>query len=153
MPRNHAFTLIEMLIVVVILGILASVGLPAISNATTRSQVTAAAEGMVAISKAATRYQLDHGVYPSDRSGGDDVPDLAPYLHEFDWETTPIGGEWDWDNWTNVNLNKSMKICVSINRGDNAKAQAIDALIDDGNAKAGGVLTTGFSCHYVIVYR
>ena len=58
------FTLIEMLIVVVIIGILASALIPRISSAKDRAQNTAAVKDVGDIVTALTIYQMDNGWYP-----------------------------------------------------------------------------------------
>ncbi|MGI6454094.1 MAG: type IV pilin protein [bacterium] len=72
---NHkAFTLIELLIVVAIIGILAAIAVPNFLNAQMRAKIARVEADMKAVATALEQYQLDHNSYvedhdyPSDRS-------------------------------------------------------------------------------------
>ena len=61
---KRAFTLIELLIVVAIIGILAAVAVPNFMNARTRAQVSRATADLKNIGTAIDMYSADHGTYP-----------------------------------------------------------------------------------------
>jgi general secretion pathway protein G len=63
------FTLIEVLIVVVILGILAGIVVVNVMDRPDQARVVAARNDIVAISNALKLYRLDNGVYPSSEQG------------------------------------------------------------------------------------
>ncbi len=69
--RNRAsgFTLIEILVVVVILGILAALVVPRIMERPDEARVIAARSDIRAIMSALKLYRLDNGVYPSTDQG------------------------------------------------------------------------------------
>jgi general secretion pathway protein G len=63
--RRHAFTLVEMLLVVAIIGILAALVIPKISGAGEHSRIVAAgADIHGGIKTALDRYEIDNGSYP-----------------------------------------------------------------------------------------
>ena len=62
--NNRAFTLVEILIVVVILGILAAMVIPQMSSATEEAKVGAAIATRNAIHTALLNYFKDHAEYP-----------------------------------------------------------------------------------------
>ena len=66
---NHkGFTLIELMIVVVIIGILAAVGIPQYQNYVARAQVADGLSMATSIKTAISEYYSTHGKYPSDNT-------------------------------------------------------------------------------------
>jgi general secretion pathway protein G len=70
MPRRSGFTLVEILIVVLILGILAGVVIPQFSNASEDSRCGALEEQLHTVRTAISAYRLDHMDTWPDLSGG-----------------------------------------------------------------------------------
>jgi general secretion pathway protein G len=63
--RRHAFTLVEMLLVVTIIGILAALVIPRIAGTSDRARITAAkADINGGIKSALGAYEVDNGFYP-----------------------------------------------------------------------------------------
>ena len=76
MARRHAhthrydgFTLIEVLVVVVILGLLAALIVPRIMDRPDEARVVAAKSDITAILSALKLYRLDNGTYPTTEQG------------------------------------------------------------------------------------
>jgi general secretion pathway protein G len=67
--RQGGFTLIEIMVVVVILGILAAVIAPAIMGRPDEAKVQAARLDVEGLSSALELYKLDNGVYPTTEQG------------------------------------------------------------------------------------
>ncbi|HZP12152.1 MAG TPA: type II secretion system major pseudopilin GspG [Nevskiaceae bacterium] len=67
--RNAGFTLIEIMVVVVILGILAAVVVPNIMSKPEDARVAAAKQDIRAIEAALNMYKLDNFYYPSTQQG------------------------------------------------------------------------------------
>ncbi len=62
--NRKAFTLIELLIVVAIIGILAAIAVPNFINALLRAKIAKAESEMNSITTALEQYRLDHSFYP-----------------------------------------------------------------------------------------
>jgi general secretion pathway protein G len=64
-PDQRGFTLIEIMVVVVILGILAALVVPRVIGRTDEARAVAAKQDIAAIMQALKLYRLDNGRYPS----------------------------------------------------------------------------------------
>ncbi len=67
--RQQGFTLIEIMVVVVILGILAALVVPQVMSRPDQAKVTVAQGDIKAIAAALDMYRLDNHVYPSTQQG------------------------------------------------------------------------------------
>ena len=67
--RQHGFTLIEIMVVVVILGLLAALVVPQVMGRPDQAKVAAAQNDVRAISAALDMYKLDNQTYPSTQQG------------------------------------------------------------------------------------
>ena len=68
-PRAAGFTLIEIMVVVVILGILAAIVVPRVMDAPDKARITKAKQDIAAMQSALNLYKLDNYVYPSTQQG------------------------------------------------------------------------------------
>jgi general secretion pathway protein G len=66
--RSKAFTLVELLLVLVILGVLAAIVVPKFSGRTEQARVTAAQSQLATFATALDAFEVDNGYYPR---GGD----------------------------------------------------------------------------------
>ncbi|MFI2809993.1 MULTISPECIES: type II secretion system major pseudopilin GspG [Microbulbifer] len=69
MKRNGGFTLIEIMVVIVILGVLGALVVPNIMGRTGEARVKAAVTDLRAIETALDMYRMDNFVYPSSEQG------------------------------------------------------------------------------------
>ena len=67
--RDRGFTLIEIMVVVVIIGLLASVIVPTVVSKVDEARVAKAKEDIQSLQTALTEYRLDNSVYPSTQQG------------------------------------------------------------------------------------
>ncbi len=86
MHKQSGFSLIEIMVVVVILGILASLVVPKIINRPDEARVVKAKQDILAIQSALDLYKLDNGIYPSSDQG------LAALVDKP--STSPIPQDW-----------------------------------------------------------
>ncbi|KAA8716019.1 MULTISPECIES: type II secretion system major pseudopilin GspG [Pseudomonas syringae group] len=68
-PGQGGFTLIEIMVVVVILGILAAVVVPKVLDRPDQARATAARQDVAGLMQALKLYRLDHGAYPNQSQG------------------------------------------------------------------------------------
>lgn len=145
-PRRHhpGFTLVEVLIVVVILGILASIVLTTVNAAVGDGERTAFVTSMREFVKAGQLYIEETGDGPGDFGSGS-VPsyftDNTP-IRENDWiYGTPIGGVWDCEG-TDANT-RPIQWFVGVHfdgtgqTRDAAYMAEVDAIVDDGDLATG----------------
>ena len=84
---GRGFTLIEVLVVVVILGILAAIIVPNIMDKPAAAKITKAKADIRAIESALNMYKLDKHDYPSTDEGLEAlVPDYLPRLPKDPWD-------------------------------------------------------------------
>lgn len=69
MNKNTGFSLIEIMVVVVILGILASIVVPKIISRPDEARVVKAKQDVLSIQNALDLYKLDNGFYPTTDQG------------------------------------------------------------------------------------
>lgn len=86
MQRQQGFSLIEIMVVVVILGILAALVVPKIISRPDEARVVKAKQDVLAIQSALDLYKLDNGFYPSSEQG------LAALIEKPN--TDPIPSNW-----------------------------------------------------------
>ena len=86
MKRQSAFTLIEVLVVVAILGILAAIVVPRIMDRPDEAKRVAARADVAAIVQSLKLYRLDNGFYPATDQG------LAALVQKP--ASSPVPGNW-----------------------------------------------------------
>jgi len=94
----RAFTLIEIMIVVSIVGLLLAVAIPAFKKIVQKSRVVAYTGSLKAMSGALEMYAMDYGNYPADVMPGIAPAGIKEYIPNISWSSpTPLGGVWDWE--------------------------------------------------------
>jgi len=149
---RRAFTLIEILVVVVILGLLAAIVIPQFSDFTGETKRAAFVSSARIFVAAAKRYELDYGEYPE--AGHGELPDgFGEYIQSNNWEgATPIGGEWE------ARLNTGgVTAALGVHYGggdpdhDAAQMLVIDELVDDGDLATGAFRHFGGGHYFFVI--
>ena len=94
--KNHrstrsGFTLIEVILVVVIIGILAGIAIPRLGGKTGKAKIAAARSNIQAISMAIQEYEIINGEYPSSLDGLLDESKGGPFMEKKSIPMDPWG--------------------------------------------------------------
>lgn len=138
--RRHGFTLVEILIVVVILGILAAIVVPQFSNTTESARQSSFISDLKALASAAEVYTVRENQYLGDGSSGQVPAGFESYIRVSDFTGgTPIGGVWDVEFQDAGGVTSAIGVHFNgsgATRNDAYMLQ-IDDLFDDGNLATG----------------
>jgi len=94
--NGKGFTLVEIMVVVIIIGFLASLAIPAFQRARLNVQFTRFVNDARTFAAALETYYLETGIKPVDSGTGTLDPDFAPYVKAAAFlEPASIGGRWD----------------------------------------------------------
>lgn len=143
--RLKAFTLVEVMVVVVIIGFLAAAGLPGYRHLTMRSKVTALENDLRQFSTAIQTYALQNGHWPADSDPQVTPPELATALPNNFALPTPIGGVYKWNYDASADgITAKAAIIVetaggSVINDDVELLQMVDRQMDDGNLETGTI--------------
>jgi len=148
-----AFTLIEILVVVVILGILAAVVIPQFIGVSGDVERMAFVSDVRIFVEAAGRYEIDTGQYLEDSASGELPTGFEPYIQEDKWtDVTPIGGVWDAE-FESFGIVSALGVHFN-GEGetrDDDYMQLIDDIIDDGDLAAGAFQKLDDDRYYYII--
>lgn len=141
---ERALTLVEMMVVVLIVGMLASLSMPAIKRATQSARTSAIVNDLRVFYSAFGNHAQQAGSYPPETAVGVMPPLMVDQLKTSSWQRkTPIGGLYNWDNNRNHGGTR-YRAAIAISRSgtnrvtaDNAQLLSIDRKIDDGNLRTG----------------
>lgn len=146
---RRAFTLLELVIVVVILGVIVAFAVPRLSRAQERARYTSTWASMRGIASAASSYRAIWKELPGDVKEGVAPPGMASFIDPRIWtRVPPIGGKFDWNNtvhasdWSVVTYWVGHPPSAGVTRasGDNAtqaRMIAMDRMLDDNSATTG----------------
>jgi prepilin-type N-terminal cleavage/methylation domain-containing protein len=143
--RTRAFTLVEIMVVVVIIGLLAAMGLPTYRHITLRSKATAVVTDLRAYSAVLVNYNLSKGAWPTASQPGVVPPEVADAMQSGYTRPSPIGGYYEFDADNSANgFHVTSAITIATANGSNLTddlelLELIDQLIDDGNLATGNV--------------
>jgi prepilin-type N-terminal cleavage/methylation domain-containing protein len=135
---GRAFTLVEILIVVVILGILAAFVVPQFTGASEEARIAAFVSSLKTYADASEIYNAREGQYPIDGSSGVVPAGFETYVDSSEWAAgTPMGGVWDSElNDSGVSAAVGVHFMGGGNPGDSVMV-LVDEKFDDGDLGTG----------------
>ncbi|MDI1251481.1 MAG: prepilin-type N-terminal cleavage/methylation domain-containing protein [Lacunisphaera sp.] len=134
------FTLVEIMIVVVIIGLLAALAIPAFQRVRMASENSRIANDYRIFAQAFEIYNTQNGGWPANVGPGVIPPGMAGDFKADVWQkATAVGGRWNWDKGLN-----GFTACISISTFTCPDSQliAIDAKLDDGDLNTGNFRKT-----------
>ncbi len=153
LDARGGFTLVELLIVVVILGVLAAVVTASFSSTSVQARQQAFVSNLQTFADACELSMLRTGRYPVDASSGNFPAELAEMLDPSDWENgTPIGGVWYVEyNDSGVGAAVGVHFDGTGETRDDAFMTEVDAIFDGGNIEAGAFQRIAAGRYYWIL--
>lgn len=147
-PRS-GFTLVEIMIVVVVIGLLAALAIPAFRKVRIQSYASRLANDYRIFAGAFEVYALEIGTWPADGMGNSLPVDAEPYFEGTAWyQTAPNGGFWDWE------VNRlGFVASVGLTEGDGIDPEVflrVDEMLDDGDLSSGTFRQTGGRYVYIL---
>jgi len=153
---RKAFTLVEILVVVIVIGILAATVVPKFVVAKEETSLAATAEDLKVIEAALNMYYAKNGSYPRDVNRTQYPRELVPYFkngNPFE-KLAPLGGKYDYEgppNWNPVQI--SMRTETNKIGHTEEDAQRLDDYMDDGDLGTGLIRREANRTYYIIDYN
>lgn len=148
MPRPPAkvlgFTLIEIMIAIVIIGLLAALAVPAFQRLKQRSLATLMANDFRQIKASFERSSLEMGRWPPAAGAGVIPLNMDGMLPTAYTMPAPVGGQYSWSGPTG-------RLVLSGGPPNNTVMQQVDTIIDDGNLETGSFTSPGAGTYQLLV--
>jgi prepilin-type N-terminal cleavage/methylation domain-containing protein len=128
---RRAFTLVEIMVVVVIIGLLAALATVAVKRAQERSMATRLANDFRQYAAAFQQYNLSTGSWPAATTVPGEMPaNMTGFLPSTYTSTPPLGGGYTWSG-------PSARLRLVNTQVTDAVMVRVDALLDNGNLATG----------------
>lgn len=150
--RHRAFTLVEIAVVVLIIGVLTAMTLPAYRRINLKSKATAVQKDLRTFADAFVSNNLQNSRWATDTgTPGQIPPEVAQQITATFTKPSPIGGMYVWIS------NSTFKGAIGVTT-DGASAltddidqlEMVDRMLDDGNLGSGNVQLAGPTLVYVL---
>jgi prepilin-type N-terminal cleavage/methylation domain-containing protein len=137
--RRAGYTFIELLMVVAIIGLLASIAIPKYRTVKRRAQATQIVGDVDVLRVASMSFYADSSYFPDDAAPGQVPTGLAAYLPQ-GFRMTRADWLLDYDSWSakSTSLSAPSLIAISFETSDNALGQAALSLMDNAAAFSSG---------------
>ena len=151
---RFGFTLVEILLVVAILGVLASIVVKTFADVTQDAAQTVFATDLKIYAKSAYLFQQETGDFPEDSGTGVCPAGWEPYIDELKWEAgTPIGGQWDFE-FDSFGMTSGFGVHFQAGpRKDDEYMTGVDLAVDDGNLATGAFQKIADDRYYYVLLQ
>lgn len=148
-PGDAGFTLVEIMIVVLIIGVLATLAIPALMKVQRNTQNSRFVSDLRVFAQAFETYAMKNGGYPANAGTGVVPTGMSGELRDSAWTVAKnsIGGRWNWDN---NSSGISLGISTTNVTVSDAQMAEIDAKIDDGDLTTGNFQKIGTRFTYLL---
>ena len=141
---GRGFTLIEIMIAIVIIGLLAALAVPAFQRLKQRSLATLMANDLRQIKASFERSSLEMGRWPPAAGAGVTPLNMEGILPTAYFMPAPIGGQYSWSGPTG-------RLLLSGGPPNDTVMQQVDEIIDDGNLATGSFTGLGGGNYQLVV--
>jgi prepilin-type N-terminal cleavage/methylation domain-containing protein len=131
--RIAAFTLVEIMVVVVIIGLLATIAIPAFMRVRQAAQNNRFVSDLRTFAQAFETYALQNGGWAPNAGSGVVPAGMTGDIGAAWTARNSVGGRWNWDR----NMNVAAGISTTNITASVAQMRAIDERIDDGDLTSG----------------
>lgn len=129
--RNHGFTLVEIMIVVVIIGLLAAIAIPTFNRVKIKSQAARMANDFRQYEAAFNRFSMENGALPASSAAGTLPAGMTGYLPDSFTQPSALAGSYEWAGAPDQN------IVLSGTYATDEVMQLVDKTLDDGDLATG----------------
>lgn len=147
---KEGFTLIELMIAMFVIGVVATIAIPAFSKYMRNTRATTFTRDVRTLAYAGMQYALESGWYVSDTSSGIFPTELEGYFSKQKFELgTSLGGVWDFEQDDAGDFTSAVGVVGPTE--SEAIFQLVDKHIDDGNLTTGAFQKIGADRYYFVI--